>query len=216
MFRSTLSALALAFLCGQAMAAFDALPKQGTTLQGSWQFNAAASDDVDAIVAKLIAAEEKERRQWRKEMERRDRFSEPDAPASPESRFRKRREQELRRQLGITNSLTVTQSGSCIELTSDGDTRRYEAGSTSQVSMRNGDLADTRVGWDGDWFVIDRKVPRRLHQVEKLRIVRKTGQLEYISKWSGDTELAGVKLRRIFDPGVPKPKPSDPQLGPIP
>src|SRR5262249_43018396 len=97
----------------------------------------------------------------------------------------------------------------------DFDSRRFEAGSGGQTSMRNGDLAGAEGGWGGDAFVIDRKVPGRWHQTETLRLLKKTGQLEYIVKWAGDTGLAGDKMRRVFDPVTVDPNPPDPNVGPV-
>lgn len=215
MTRNTLFVFALTFLCGPALAAFEALPKGNLSLQGTWQVNSAASDDVDKLIAELIKKEDKERRQWRKHMEEVDPYSVPDAPPDADPAYRRKQEKELRSLLGVTKTLNVKQSGATVEIASDIETRRFEAGSTSQSSMRNGDLADMKVGWDGEWFVIDRKVPGRLHQVEKLRLIQKTGQLEYVSKWSGDDDLSGVKLRRVFDAIALEPTPEDANVGPV-
>ena len=81
--------------------------------------------------------------------------------------------------------------------------------------MPEGELADSEVGWDGDWFVIDRRVRNGPRALEKFRLVPKTGQLEYIMVWRGETELAGMKIRRIYDRGVATPGPADPAHGPI-
>jgi hypothetical protein len=88
------------------------------------------------------------------------------------------------------------------------------AGSRTQVSMPEGELADSRVGWDGQWFVIDRSVHGGPHVVEKYRLMPKTGQLEYEMKWSGQSELAGMKIRRVFDRSTAAPPPADPAAGP--
>lgn len=217
MIRKALLAFALAVIGGNALADYAAQPRDNSTLQGSWRVNEAASDNVDQIVAKLIEKDEKERRQWRRRMQDQGPIATLDLPPEvPDPGYRSREENEYRSMLGITKTLKVTQAGTRIEIASDVDTRRYEAGSVSQVSMSSGDLADAQVGWDGEWFVIDRKVPGRLRQVEQLRLIKKTGQLEYISKWSGDTELSGVKLRRVFDPITIAATPGDPELGPVP
>jgi hypothetical protein len=186
------------------------------SLQGLWQLNPAASDDAEQIIGNVIAEEEKERRRFRKQMERDDPRAMPDV--MPEHLYRERRgkhETELRNELGVTKVLKVTQNGPNLTLSTDSDTRRFEAGTRSQTSMPTGDLADARVGWDGEWFVIDRKVPGRMHQTERLRILKKTGQLEYITKWSGDTDLSGVKFHRIFDPLAADPNTPDPKIGPV-
>lgn len=216
MTRSAVLAFLLAVTCATAGAAYNPQPSSATSLQGSWALNATASDDVDKLVAALVSQEEKERRRWRKRMEEEDPFAGPDPlPNLADPVHRRAAENQLRRMLGVTQKLKLTQNGVNIEMTSDSDSRRFETGSTSQVSMRNGDLADCRVGWDGEWFVIDRKVPRGAREIEKLRVNKKTGQLEYLSTWSGDTELSGVKLRRVFDRTTVAELPADPAIGPV-
>jgi hypothetical protein len=214
MLRKILLAIALVFIGANAFADYDAQPSNGLTLHGSWVINSAASDDVDKLVAALIAHEEKERRRWRKRMEEEDPFLGPDPMSNlSDPVHRKREETQLRRLLGVTEKITLTQDGPKLELISDADVRRFRAGSTAQVSMRNGDVADARVGWDGEWFVIDRKVKGGARELEKLRLIKKTDQLEYITAWSGDTELAGVKLRRIFDRTKQDTVPASPAAG---
>ena len=74
------------------------------------------------------------------------------------------------------------------------------------MSMPEGQLADSNVGWDGEWFVIERRVRRGPRVVEKFRLL-KTGQLEYLMNWGGDTELAGIKTRRVFDRAAMRRRP---------
>ncbi|MET0984486.1 MAG: hypothetical protein ABW034_03670 [Steroidobacteraceae bacterium] len=214
MLRNTLLAIVSLTISATA-AAYESQPRNSTTLEGSWVVNSAASDDVDKLVSELIDKEEKERRRWRRQMEEEDPFSSPDPlPDLSDPRYRRAVESKWRRMLGVTNTLKLHQDGARIEMSSELDARRFEAGSSSQVSMRNGDLADSRVGWDGEWFVIDRKVPRGAHELEKLRLIKSTGQLEYVIKWSGDTELSGVKLRRVFDRAASDEPAPDPAVGP--
>ena len=215
MIRSTLFALALALVSTYVFAAYHAQPRDDTSLQGSWQVNVQASDNVDQLVAELIAREERERRQWRKRMEQVDPYALPEPEGSPDPTLRRKRENALRNLLGVTKTLKVVQNGTTLEIATDIESRRFETGSTSQSSMRNGDLADMNVGWDGEWFIVDRKVPGRRRQVERLRLIKKTGQLEYVSKWSGDDDLSGVKLRQVFDPVIVEPQPVDPNIGPV-
>ncbi|MET0660172.1 MAG: hypothetical protein ABW110_18675 [Steroidobacteraceae bacterium] len=215
MLRNILIAIVFAAIYATA-AAYESQPRNSTSLEGSWVVNSAASDDVDKLVAQLIEKDEKERRQWRKRMEQEDPFSAPDPlPDVSNPAYRRGAEKQLRRMIGVTNTLKLHQDGPQIEMTSDLEVRRFDAGSSSQMSMRNGDLADARVGWDGEWFVIDRKVPRGARETEKLRLIKNTDQLEYVIKWSGDTELSGVKLRRVFDRAVQEGPPPDPAAGPV-
>ena len=118
-----------------------------------------------------------------------------------------------RRMLNITETLRIEQQGSRIELASAAETRRVTAGERSQVSMPQGGLADSKVGWDGEWLVIDRSVRDGPRVVERFRLL-KNGRLEYRMAWSGDTELSGLSVRRIFHRSTPAPNP-DPAVGPI-
>ena len=136
----------------------------------------------------------------------------------PPSEERRRRRNDLYRQmLGFTEHLTIAQSdnGAKVEIGSDTGSRRFVAGTHSQVSLPEGELADSEVGWDGDWFVIDRRAKRGPRVVEKYRFLPKTGQLETIIAWGGDTFLSGMKVRRIFDRDTAEVKPPDPGSGPV-
>ena len=94
------------------------------------------------------------------------------------------------------------------------ETRRFTAGSESQVSMPEGQLADLKAGWEGQWFVVQRRARGGPRVTEKFRLL-KTDQLEYQMAWSGDTELAGMKVNRIFDRAQGEPPVRDPDLGPV-
>jgi hypothetical protein len=95
------------------------------------------------------------------------------------------------------------------------DSRRFEAGSRSQVSMPQGELADSDVGWDGEWFVIERRASRGPRVIEKYRWLKKTDQLESRLAWSGDSPLAGIKVKRIYDRVVGAVAPPNAELGPV-
>jgi hypothetical protein len=216
-----------------AYAAYDANPKHPIDLSGHWTLNAAQSDDPEAMLQKMLEQERQRYMRWRHEE---DRMRMPGIPAEPDAEnpnvdqgdasaappprqptqrpWQKRRDENYRRMLGITKSLVILQSGTTLDITSDQESRRVEAGSRTQVSMPEGQLADSAVGWDGEWFVIERTVKRGPHVVEKFRIVRKTGQLEYTMAWSGDTDLAGMKVRRIFERADGSVPPSDGTSGP--
>jgi hypothetical protein len=215
MIRNTLFAIALIVIDSNAFA-YDAQPRANTTLQGNWIVNAKASDDAEKLVAELIEKAAKERQRWRKRMEEENPFIGPDPmPNLSDPKHRRGQEDELRRLLGVTQKLKLSQDGIRLEMLNDAEIRRFQAGSSSQVSMSDGDLADSNVGWDGEWFVIDRKVRRGAHEIEKLRVLKKTDQLEYVTTWSGDTELSGVKLRRVFDRTTLAAPPPNPAAGPV-
>jgi len=195
------------FLCSAiAWANYDATSARGVSLAGDWALNAALSDDPEKMLAERLEKERQRFERLRREIE----MSRPpgapddiDVNAPPPNRpgqrpWQKLREENFRRMLGITKTLQIRQTGAVMEITSEVESRRLTAGSHTQVSMPEGELADSDVGWDGEWFVIERRVRRGPRVVEKFRLL-KTGQLEYLINWSGDTELAGIKARRIFD-----------------
>ena len=117
--------------------------------------------------------------------------------------------------LGISDTLQITQSGATIDIVSQVDTRRFEAGSRSQVSMPSGELADSAVGWEGPWFVIERRAKRGPRVIEKYRWLKKTDQLESQLAWGGESPLAGITVHRIYDRMLTAPPPPDPDSGPV-
>nr|MBO2489988.1 hypothetical protein [Gammaproteobacteria bacterium] len=207
-------------------AAYDALPSRAVDLSGHWVLNHAQSDNVERMLSERLA---RERERWRRQMERwhggdgvlsqldRDSLDAQTTRAARE-RAQRRRERELalyRRMLNISPTLRIEQDGRRIEIASAVETRRFEAGSRSQVSMPEGQLADLRAGWNGESFVIERKTRNGPSVVERFRLLRKTGQLEYQMTWRGQTELAGMKVRRIFDRREGAVAPREPSVGPV-
>jgi hypothetical protein len=222
-----LLATALTACAALAHAAYDPLPKRGADLSGNWLLNAGLSDDAEAMLQERLEEERQRYMRWRREEER---ARPPGVPPDPDAEqpppeastraptqrpWQKRRDENYRRMLGITNSLVIRQDGTKLDITSAQESRRIEAGLRSQVSMPEGQLADSNAGWDGEWFVIDRRVRKGPRVVEKFRIVRKTGQLEYLMTLSGDTELSGMKVRRIFERTTGAVAPADPARGPV-
>jgi hypothetical protein len=208
-------------------AALDAVSKRNTDLSGTWKLNAALSDDAQHMLAERQREEREEYMKWRRQQER---MYPPDAPApididgpSPARRNEpsasrrasiKRQQENLYKMLAISDTLTIRQDGSTVDLISAVESRRVVAGSHTQVSMPEGELADSKVGWDGQWFVIERNVRRGPNVVEKFRLLPKTGQLEYQMKWSGQSELRGMKIHRVFDRSTAASPPPDPAAGP--
>jgi hypothetical protein len=224
-------AILLCFVLSSFALAYDALPRRATSIEGRWVLNTQQSDDVERILAKRL---EEERARMRERMERWQRSRrpmEPDLPPIGEEgvevpaatreareRVRRRREREeelYRRMLGVTPTLRIEQEGTRVEIVSAVESRRFDAGSKSQVSMPEGELADLSVGWDGEWFVIQRKVRSGPSALEKFRLLKKTDQLEYQMSWRGDTELAGISVRRIFDRAAGEEPVRDPDRGPV-
>jgi hypothetical protein len=130
--------------------------------------------------------------------------------------WQKQQQENLRRMLAVSPTLEIKQlEPTRFEFVSAVESRRVQAGSHTQVSMPEGQLADSRVGWDGEWFVIERRVRRGPSALEKFRLT-KTGQLEYFMKWSGDGELAGMKIERFYDRRVGPAPAASPDSGPLP
>lgn len=208
--------------------AYSASSSRAGDLSGYWRLNVAESDDADAMLQERLDKERKREERWARRVQEQDPAGLPPLDGSapnaerhagptgqPPSSRRNRRHEPLRRMLGQTQTLEITQTGSRLQIVSDVETRRFDAGSRSQVSMPEGELADSEVGWDGEWFVIDRRVRRGPRVQERFRLIKKTGQLEYRIAWSGDHLLAGIKVRRVFDRAVKVIVPSDPALGPV-
>lgn len=227
---STLSVTCLLLLGGLADA-YSPNPSRATDLSGYWKLNAVASDDAEAMLQERLEEERKRRERWARRAREQSELGLPpldgsidEAPdaerhaaptGQPPSSRRNRRNEPLRRMLGESQTFDITQTGSRLQIVSEAETRRFEAGSRSQVSMPEGELADSQVGWDGESFVIERRVRQGPRVVEKYRLLKRTGQLEYQIAWSGDHLLAGIKVRRVFDRAVKSVVPPDPALGPI-
>lgn len=210
------------------LADYAAAPKRPVDLTGYWVLNPAVSDDPEAMLTKRQAEEDErfERMRRREEQARPPDMPPPidiDAPPGGNKGRRERRpwqkqqDENLRRMLGVSGTLEIRQlEPTRFEFISAVESRRVEAGSHTQVSMPEGQLADSEVGWDGEWFVIERRVRGGPKALEKFRLAPKTGQLEYFMAWGGDTELAGMKIRRVFERRTqPAPAP-DPGRGPQP
>ncbi|MET0533029.1 MAG: hypothetical protein ABW171_02290 [Steroidobacter sp.] len=224
-YRLTLTLL-LCLCSALALADYAPVPKRPVELAGYWILNTSISEDPEAMLAERRAKEREQFERWR----RREEESRPpgmpppiDADAPPPNAGRRRGprpwqkqyEENIRRMLAISPTLEIKQlAPTSFEVVSAVESRRVEAGSHTQVSMPEGQLADSRVGWDGEWFVIERRTRRGPRALEKFRIVAKTGQLEYSMAWSGDSELAGMKVRRFYDRRTEAPPPPDPNNGP--
>jgi len=220
----------LCFVCSccaaLSAAALDAVPSRAVDLSGSWKLNAALSDDAEHLLEEHQRKERERYMQWRRQQEQAyppgvpppiD-IEGPATPREPSSARRasiKRRQENLYKMLAISDTLSIRQDGTTLDIASAVESRRVVAGSRTQVSLPEGELADSKVGWDGLWFVIDRNVRHGPRVVERYRLVPKTGQLEYEMKWSGESEIAGMKIRRVFDRVTVAPLPADPAAGPI-
>jgi len=220
----------LFFVCSccavASAAALDAAPSRPVDLSGTWQLNTALSDDAEHMLDERQREEWERYMRWRRQQERAyppgvpppiD-VEGPGTPREPSASRRasmKRRDENLHKMLAISDTLTIRQDGATLDIVSAVESRRVVAGSRTQVSLPEGELADSKVGWDGQWFVIDRNVRRGPHVVERYRLMPKTGQLEYEMKWSGDSEIAGMKIRRVFDRVTVVPLPADPAAGPV-
>lgn len=235
--RRWLLAILLMVGSGAVCAAFTAISPRSADLSGRWQVNTALSDDAEQLLQKRLEEDRQQRAKLMRRMRNEGAIflppdpddDSPNAPDAPEAqpsgpgpqqmaqrqeRFR-RRDDELRKMLGISPTLEIKQSGTTLDMRSQVDVRRFEAGSRSQVSMPQGELADSQVGWDGEWFTIERKARGGPRVVEKYRWLKKTDQLESLLAWSGESPLAGIKVHRIYDRVAGSAAPPDPAQGPV-
>lgn len=222
----SIPALLLCLCSALALADYAPAPKRPVDLTGFWVLNAATSDDPEALLEERRAKEREQFERWRRREEQTRPPGMPppiDAEAPPpdvnrrrtQRPWQKQREENIRRMLAISATLELKQiDATRFDVISAVESRRVEAGSHTQVSMPEGQLADSRVGWDGEWFVIERRVRSGPRALEKFRIVPKTGQLEYFMAWSGDSELAGMKIRRFYDRRTEAPPAPNPDSGP--
>lgn len=219
-------ALLLCLCSALALADYAPAPKRPVDWTGYWVLDASTSDDPEAMLEERRAKEREQFERWRRREEQTRPPGMPppiDAEAPPPEATRRRaqrpwqkqREENFRRMLAVSPTLEIKQiDATRFEVISAVESRRVEAGSHTQVSLPEGQLADSRVGWDGEWFVIERRTRRGPRALEKFRIVPKTGQLEYFMAWSGDTELAGMKIRRFYNRRTEAPPAPNPDSGP--
>ena len=218
--RRFLAALIALMLAPTVWASFDSVPSHPTNLGGHWRINTTLSDDAEQLLAQRLDKERAEERRWR---QRTQAMSPPGPDTSlqlppPSEERRRRRNDRLRQMLGMTEYVDIVQSenGTKVDIATEFDSRRFSAGTHSQISMPEGELADSDVGWDGEWFVIERRVKGGPRVTEKYRILPKTGQLESIISWGGDTILSGIKVRRVFDRAEAARPAPDATVGPSP
>lgn len=223
--------LAITFATSSVLA-LEAQPRKPVELHGRWVINYEQSEDPEALLMERL---EKQRAADRKRLERYMRSREPnmgqrslppigeegvEVPAATRAarervQRRQAREEELfKRMLNVTKTLDIRQQAQRVEITSAMESRRFDAGTESQISMPEGQLADLEVGWDGSVLIVKRTSRNGPRAIERFRIL-KTGQLEYTMAWSGETELAGMKVRRIFERASGEPPKRNPDLGPV-
>jgi hypothetical protein len=221
------SCIVICLLAISTAAALDAQPKRATNIEGRWLINPTQSDDPEKM---LQERQEREREKFRRAMERVQRSSERLPPIGEEGvevpvrsnaareRVNRRQEREmqlLRRMLAISPTLQIKQDGARIEMVSIVESRRFDAGSRSHVSMPEGQLAELTVGWKGETFIIERVTRQGPRVIEEFRLLPKTDQLEYRMVWRGETELSGMKIRRVYDRDT-RPAPiGNPNVGPM-
>ncbi len=211
--RFALALVALIYVISAA--ALDAQPGKPIDLSGRWLIDIAQSDDPERLLQQRL--QEEARRAARREREARagsDDVLEPIAP-TPSARWRQQQRETLRRMIGVSDHLLIQQRADTIDIHSAVDARQFTPGAQSHVSMPDGDLAELRSGWDGAAFVVERAVRRGARVTERFQIL-KTGELEYRMRWRGETELAGLDIRRVYhrtsDAGAERSE----TVGPIP
>jgi len=209
----------------------------GIDLSGYWKLNTALSEDAEKILQQRLEEERKQREKWlRRAREYGDPLgippidepppapdagAAPDAAAAPpqqhrpQQRPRNRRLEELRRMLDISDTLSIKQSGATMEIASLVNSNSFDAGTKSQISLPQGELADQRVGWDGPWFIVERSASKGPSMSYRFRLLKKTDQIESIMNWGGDSPLAGIKVHRIYDRMLTAPLPPDANSGPV-
>lgn len=222
-----LAAVFLLLAANIASAALAPNPTREARIEGEWKLNAPLSDDAEKILDERLKRERDLMMRMMQQMDRRNPMGlpPPDAardlpPPSEDARaqMRRRRQEQQdihRRLLTISNWLKIKQGEGAIELSSAAEQRHLEPGTRSQVSMPEGELADAIVGWQGDTLVIERETRDGPDIVEKLRWLKATDQLEYRLAVSGDSELAGIKLKRVYDRIVVAAPPMNPAIGPV-
>jgi hypothetical protein len=218
---------ALSFVAFEVFGALAPAPTRETHIEGEWKLNPQLSDDAQKALEARLKREHDRMMSMMREMDRRNTTGLPplnaarDLPPPSEdarARMKRRRAQEeeiQHRMLAISDWLRIKQDSVGIELANAVEQRHVEPGTRSQVSMPSGELADERVGWDGDALVIDRDTSEGPDVVEKFRWLKATDQLEYRLAVGGDSELAGIKLKRIYDRTVSAVPPMNSATGPV-
>lgn len=217
--------LGLLLWCAAANAlALSVVAPEGVTLEGHWSANVALSDDGEAQLTKRMEEIRKDQKRYeermRKRMESNPFAWEPEfTPPADTPQFRARmeeRDRAIRNMLGLTKSLNIKQTsgGAKVEIASEFGTRRLDSGSRSQATLPQGQLADVKPGWERDVFVIERVARDGPRITEHYRLLKKTDQLEVLTLIKGDSMLAGIKLRRVFDRAPSEPAPN-PEAGPV-
>jgi hypothetical protein len=198
--------------------AYEQRAPRDVDLSGRWVVNPALSDDADALLRTRLEKQLKREQRWREQVAREE-GEEPSATPEPLSQAQASRVlMQLRRVLELYSVVEIKQgdAGAQLEIRGDENQRRFTPG-PSLMSMPEGQLADAQVGWDGDGFVVDRKVRRGPRLVEHYRLLKKTDQLEAVISWRGasDELLSGIKIRRVFDRSTGAAPASDPDVGPV-
>jgi hypothetical protein len=204
-----------------------AAPKREVRIEGDWKLNVQQSDDAQGALAERLQREHDRMMKMMRDMDRRGPLGLPppdaarDLPPPSEDaraqmrRHREREEEIQHRFLAISDWLRMSQGPTGIELSNAAEQRHVEPGTRSQVSMPGGELADERVGWDGETLVISRDTRDGPDVVEKFRWLKASDQLEYRLVVSGDSELAGIKLKRVYDRNLAAPALINPVIGPV-
>jgi hypothetical protein len=218
-----IAALVILCMSGVALALNAAAPDE-VSLDGRWTVNDAMSDDGEALLQRRM--EEEMKRMRRMEEQRRRRMEEDPFAWEPEFgplertpqnvAAQEERDRDLRQMLGMTKLLTIkqTEQGAKVAIETDFETRRYDAGARTQVSLPQGQLADSHSGWEGEWFVIERNSRDGPRITERYRRLKKTDQLELQTVVKGDSMLSGMKVRRVFDRLASEAAPPIPSNGP--
>ena len=150
-----LLAIGLLLCSAGAWADYAAAPKRAIDLSGAWKLNAAQSEDPERMLQERLDAERERymRRRQEYEASRPPEVPPPiDIDAPPPNRagaaaMAEAAQENFRRMLKLRRPWTFDKRGAVVEITSAVESRRVTAGSHTQVSMPEGQLADsTSVG----------------------------------------------------------------------
>lgn len=196
--------------------AYEARAPRDADLSGRWVVNTTLSDDADALLRTRVEKQLEREQRWREQQAREEGEQAPSQELTAVQLGRV--VTKLRRVLELYALVEIKQSdaGAVLEILGDSNQRRFTPGK-SLMSMPEGQLADAQVGWDGDGFVIERKVRRGPRVVERYRLLRKTDQLEAVISWRGSSDdlLSGIKIKRVFDRSTGAPQAPDLDVGPV-
>jgi hypothetical protein len=172
------------------------LPEKAVNLTGEWHLNATLSDDARK---KLDEAQSRVKQQFQRRQEayRRSEQLDRDPQGDYETRALERGPyRDFGPVVDGPMQFTMTQNGGNLTIMSDDSENRFEAGRQSVVSFGQG-VADRRVGWTGQTFVIATRAVDGQAKEERYSL-DKDGRL-VVTVQMGGGGLPKVLIRRVYD-----------------